>query len=125
MISSDKHECFALQFHDRFGEYGTVGFAAAQLNNPDIKLIEMAISCRVVKRQVEQTFICWLAKHYYDRGFTNLVILMRRTGKNDLLMNTFEGLPFRKELLPDNIIKWTLPLKPPLPVYDIITVQEK
>lgn len=124
LTTNDKCECFVLQFHDRFGEYGTVGFAAVQLSEANPKLIELAISCRVVRRQVEQTFICWLTKHYYDRGLTNLIIRMRRTGKNELLMNVFEELPFEKKLLQDNIIEWIFPLRPPLPVRNIITVIE-
>ena len=78
-----------------------------------------------MKRQVEQTFICWLARHYYDRGLDNLIIQMQRTGKNDLLMNAFEELPLQKKLSQDNIIEWVLPLKSPLPVRDIIAVIKK
>ncbi|MFC1667398.1 HAD-IIIC family phosphatase [Candidatus Omnitrophota bacterium] len=122
LIANDNHECFTLEFHDRFGEYGVIGFSAIELNKPSAKLIELAISCRVAKRYVEQTFISWLFKHYSNIGLNDLIIQMRRTGRNELLMVALEELLPKKKLLQDNIIEWTVLLKTPPRVEDIVKV---
>ncbi|MCK5285572.1 MAG: HAD-IIIC family phosphatase, partial [Alphaproteobacteria bacterium] len=125
IVSDNSVECFVLQFKDKFGEYGIVGVAVVQLDDAQPKLIELAISCRVARRKVEQSFVCWLAQRYAGRGSSNFIIHLRTTNRNDLLMHAFEELNCRRKDTSGTFIEWMIPLDKQLPKQDVISVIEK
>ncbi|MFH1063139.1 MAG: HAD-IIIC family phosphatase [Candidatus Omnitrophota bacterium] len=124
-LADNRFECFILRFKDKFGEYGIIGVAVVKIDVPVPQLIELAISCRVARRKVEQTFVSWLANRYQQKGFTEFLISMRCTNRNDLLKHAFEELNFRSKALPDDYIEWRIALTVGLFKQDIITLIEK
>ena len=124
-ISDNIFECFVLGFKDKFGEYGIIGVAVVQIDNSSPKLIELAISCRVARRKVEQSFICWLAKRYAGRGLVDFMVQMCATNRNGLLAQAFEELNFKRNDISEILIEWVILLNKPLPEQKVISIIEQ
>ena len=59
IMGSSDHETFVMSCADRFGDYGTVGFAVLK-KNPKLMLTDLMFSCRVQSKRVEHAFMTFL-----------------------------------------------------------------
>ncbi|MDR0305724.1 MAG: HAD-IIIC family phosphatase [Chitinispirillales bacterium] len=94
LISSNGIFCVALHCKDKFGDYGTVGFASIDERGAVPKITDLVISCRAAKKLVEHTFIEWLGKKEKARGWRCLETTFVKTKKNGPLGKVFEEMPF-------------------------------
>ena len=86
--------CVAMQCKDKFGDYGTVGFASIDERGAVPKIVDLVISCRVAQKMVEHTFIEWLSLREKTRGAARLEAAFIKTKKNGPLGKVFEEMPF-------------------------------
>lgn len=112
-------DTFVVSSHDRFGDYGIVGFGI--VDRQDNKLIDLMFSCRIQSKRVEHAFFNYLLGRYLPQG--DFYVNYRRTERNKFTGQVFEDLSFEEvdrngdvltlvfrqsqEILDDQILKVT------------------
>ena len=91
--STDK---FVLRCADRYGAYGTVGFALVSRRETTIEVQDFMLSCRVQGKFIEQAFFRHLIDHYPTRT-TRLWLNFRRTDRNTPALSVLTTLGFRDD----------------------------
>lgn len=84
------------------------------------------MSCRIIGREVEVTFVNYIALMLKKMGIKKLIGEYIPTKKNELTRDIYSKLDFKKEKEKDGIIIWNLDLtdfKPVSPKY--IRIEEK
>lgn len=109
-ISSDDHEVVTLALEDRFGDNGVVGLAVLQKGADAWTAQMFLMSCRVLGRTVEQTFVRWIAERAQAAGAKRLVGQFVPTAKNKPFAGFFEGCGFRATDPTGDTQRWTLDL---------------
>lgn len=84
MAASPDHIIRAATVRDKFGEYGLTCVAIAERRGADWHLIEFLLSCRVLGRGVESTFLRDLASQIVSRGGDRLIAQFIPTPKNSV-----------------------------------------
>ena len=122
LLSLPGGERFVVQVADRFGDYGTVGFAAVRIDGDGPCLHELVISCRVSRRQIEHTLLLWLARRYAAKGFSCLRVSLRPTSRNGLLAQALTDVGCRRSHTENDIQKWEFLLPAAVPETDVMLV---
>jgi len=95
-MDAPDHHVFTLALADRFGDNGIVGLAVV-IHRPDTWCLHMFLmSCRVLGRTVEQTFIGWIAGQARAAGADQLVGEFVPTAKNKPFAGFYESCGFRR-----------------------------
>jgi methoxymalonate biosynthesis protein len=81
---------------DRFGDYGTVGLAAAERDTLDWRIELLAISCRVEGRGIPAALLRWLMDQARDSGAGAIRARYQPNGKNLRLGLLLRQLGFRR-----------------------------
>lgn len=81
-VTAEDRHLATLALNDKFGDNGIVGLAAVVMRTDEWVLDLLLMSCRVLGRTVEQTFIRWLAQQARAAGARRLVGLFAPTAKN-------------------------------------------
>lgn len=76
---------FVAELRDRFGTYGCIGTAIVNSAGAAVRLVYLAISCRVMGRGVERSIVAWVARSGLQWGSTTLEAEFRDTGKNRMM----------------------------------------
>ncbi|HYE78674.1 MAG TPA: HAD-IIIC family phosphatase, partial [bacterium] len=84
----------ALACKDRFGDYGTVGFAAVRMGDEVPVLQDLVISCRVAKKKVENAWFQWIADALKARGADRMHAHYKPTPRNGVLKDTLVDTGF-------------------------------
>ncbi|MDB4470717.1 HAD-IIIC family phosphatase [Deltaproteobacteria bacterium] len=103
--TADK-KVFAMNVSDRFGNYGLVGVAIiSQLNSAEWFIDTLLMSCRVLGRGIEPTFLTRLAEEAQKLGGEKLHGEYRETRRNALVKDLYKSHGFAY----DNInSRWTI-----------------
>ncbi|MDR2728088.1 MAG: HAD-IIIC family phosphatase [Chitinispirillales bacterium] len=117
--------CAAIRCKDKFGDYGTVGFASVDERGEVPKIVDLVISCRVAKKMVEHTFIEWLSLREKVKGASQLEAAFVKTKKNGPLGKVFEELPFEVFDEDGENILYRLNLEKPFCAGGVIEVNDK
>ena len=94
LLVNPERECFAFDLTDRYGDFGIVGFVAAELTESGPILTDFVLSCRAAQKRVEETFLLWYARRVKERGASRLQARLRVTDRNAPLREIFARLPF-------------------------------
>ena len=113
----------ALECKDRFGDYGIVGFASVDEGQPKPTLKDFVLSCRVAQKQVEHTFIQWLAVRQAAKGEQALYAELVRTDRNQPLLQVFRDLRFKQKAQANGHEIMELPLDPTITIGDIVALE--
>ncbi|HPF38404.1 MAG TPA: HAD-IIIC family phosphatase [Phycisphaerae bacterium] len=81
-MRSGDHDVVTLSLSDRFGDSGVVGLAVIRKSHRQWTLHMMLMSCRVLGRTVESTFIRWIATRADAAGVSVLAGAFTLTQKN-------------------------------------------
>lgn len=73
---------FGLNVVDRFGDYGTVGLILLEVNQKKAMLRNYLLSCRVLGRNIEQTFFNLFMDYLSDNKLVLSTIIFKETAKN-------------------------------------------
>jgi FkbH-like protein len=82
ILADDRLEKLVLRSSDRYGSYGTVGFAIVERAQNVIRILDFMLSCRVQGRLIEQAFFSHLLEHHNPDGAENIWINFRETPRN-------------------------------------------
>ncbi len=85
-----------LPFHvrDRFGDYGLTGLCIIRYENATAFLDTFLMSCRVLGRQLEQTFLNHLIARLRDKGVSRIEAAYVPTQKNQQVARFFHEMGF-------------------------------
>lgn len=92
IMVSPSFETYVIDCHDRFGDYGIVGFAVVDLKEP--RLLDLMFSCRVQAKRVEHAVLGFLMKRFVQEENQNLFANFRKTPKNTQSGKVFDDLGF-------------------------------
>ena len=84
---------FVLRCSDRYGAYGTIGFAVASWNGPRAEIQDFMLSCRVQGKFLEQAFFRHLIEQHCPDART-LWLNFRRTDRNTPALEVLTTLGF-------------------------------
>ncbi|NPV81332.1 MAG: HAD-IIIC family phosphatase [Firmicutes bacterium] len=93
-IASGEWHVYSLELEDRFGENGLVAVGILRANGDMIWIDSLLMSCRVMGRTVEQTFVYYLAMEARRLGFDRLMAEYIPTRKNGVVADLYPSLGF-------------------------------
>jgi FkbH-like protein len=85
---------FSVRLKDRFGDHGLISIVIGQKADHTMKIDTWLMSCRVLKRQVEEVVLNELARISGLRGCNRLEGLYLPTPKNDMVRDFYSRMGF-------------------------------
>jgi FkbH-like protein len=89
LIADDDYVVRAIRVADKFGDYGLVGVAILHVAAEEWEIDTLLMSCRVLSRGVESTFLATLAGEAAQRGAKALIGRYIPTPKNPLVADLY------------------------------------
>ena len=84
----------AVRLRDRFGDHGLISVVIGWIEGEALRIDTWLMSCRVLKRQVEEAVLNELARLALERGCTRLEGTYIPTAKNGMVAGVYPGLGF-------------------------------
>lgn len=110
-IASDpEYVTLYVKLSDRFGDHGLISVVIGKRQASALQIDLWLMSCRVLKRRVEETVLDELVARAKGLGLTEIRGTYLRTPKNDMVSGHYEGLGFLPELVDHDRSEWILPL---------------
>lgn len=103
LMNSDMHRVYSLRLSDKFGDNGIIGVAIINTNSGSWEIDTFLLSCRVIGRTVEKTFLSYIQREAIKEGVFNIVGHYVSTNKNGLVKEFYKENGFS---LKDS--KWVL-----------------
>lgn len=95
MLNDGKHLTFSFTLEDKFGDHGLISaLILTKEGNETLFIDTWIMSCRVLKRGMEQFTLYCLAKKALEQGFTKLVGEYLPTSKNGIVKDHYKDLGF-------------------------------
>jgi FkbH-like protein len=118
---------FTLTLSDKFGDYGLISIVILKLKGAEIEIDEYLMSCRVLKRGVEQFAMNQIFDFAARKGAKRVLGHYVRTAKNEMVKSFFEDFGFEKISAPvDGNTNWELEIekyKPTVTFFDPLTIE--
>ncbi len=92
LLEDPANEAFVVSCIDKYGSYGTVGFALIDRNA--VCLRDAMFSCRIQFKHVEHAMLAFILHLYRSRGATHFDARFRETKKNAAAASVFNDLGF-------------------------------
>lgn len=109
-MASPDHHVVTAALADRFGDNGIIGLAVIHRGPTEWMLDMLLMSCRILGRTVEQSFVRWLAAQARAAGATSLAARFVPTPKNQPFTGFYESCGFARCDEAGGAIGWTLSL---------------
>jgi FkbH-like protein len=87
---------FVAELQDRFGAYGCIGTAMVYVAGARMRLVYLAVSCRVMGRGIERSIVSWLARSAAQAGVVGFEAEFRDTGKNRMMRALYQMMGLKK-----------------------------
>lgn len=94
LIDKPEYVCFSVRLKDKFGDHGLISIAIGHVRGEEMEIDTWLMSCRVLKRQVEETVLNELARRSKAKGCTKLVGVYLATAKNDMVRDHYPRMGF-------------------------------
>ena len=92
------HHSFCFTLEDKYGDNGTVCVVVLQEQRPEELFIEnWFMSCRVLKRGMEQFVLNTIVEHAKENGYSSIVGEYLPTEKNVLVKDHYSSLGFKED----------------------------
>src|SRR6185295_2515514 len=85
---------FSVRLKDRFGDHGLISIVIGQKADSTMKIDTWLMSCRVLKRQVEEAVLNELSRLAALRGCERLEGVYLPTAKNDMVRDFYARMGF-------------------------------
>ena len=86
---------FCMRLRDRFGDYGLIAIIIGRISGPELVVDTWLMSCRVLKRQVEEEVFNELLRLARTHGLTQIRGVFQPTAKNGIVRDLYTTLGFR------------------------------
>jgi len=94
LMQDSDYTGFSVRLKDRFGDHGLISIVIGQKSGTTLKIDTWLMSCRVLKRQVEETVLNELVRLARKRGCTKLEGVYLPTAKNDMVRDFYTRMGF-------------------------------
>jgi FkbH-like protein len=94
VLNSPVHDGFSIRLSDRFGEQGLVVIVIGRIEDSDFVIDTWLMSCRVLKRQVEEETLNTIVKRAKFHGCKRIVGSYIPTSKNEMVRDLYPKLGF-------------------------------
>ena len=94
ILADDHLEKLVLRSSDRYGSYGTVGFAIVERAENVIRILDFMLSCRVQGRLLEQAFFSHILEHHNPDDAESLWVNFHETQRNKPAQHVLKSLGF-------------------------------
>ena len=94
LLRSEDHETFTLRLTDKFGDHGLILVVVGRVEDRDFIIDTWLMSCRVLKRGVEQETMNEILRLAKKRGCTRIAGVYVPTKKNGMVGNLYPSLGF-------------------------------
>ena len=94
VMNDPQHVGYSVRLKDRFGDHGLISIVIGRKNGPALHIDTWIMSCRVLKRQVEEEVLNELARLAKERGCARLEGLYLPTPKNDMVRDFYSRMGF-------------------------------
>jgi FkbH-like protein len=85
---------FTVRLADRFGDHGLISIVIGKVDGEETEVDTWLMSCRVLKRQVEEEVLNELVRLALLRGCSRIKGVYLPSAKNGMVRNHYEGLGF-------------------------------
>ena len=99
---------FTTRLTDRFGDHGLIGVVIGKIEGGELEIDTWLMSCRVLKRQVEDAVLNELARIALQRQCATLKGVYLPTPKNEMVRDFYPRMGFATELSDDAQFKLRL-----------------
>jgi FkbH-like protein len=107
LVVSDDYFTFAFTLEDKFGDHGLICIVILQSENGETLFIDTwLMSCRVLKRGMEDFVLNTITDFAKENGYTHLKGEYLPTAKNEMVKEHYSNLKFKK-----NDTHWELNIK--------------
>lgn len=97
VASSKEHFTFSFTLKDTFGDYGLISFVILQKKNQELFIDTWLMSCRVLKRGMENFALHQLVQCAKENGFEKLIGEYIPTAKNEMVKDHYKNLGFTEK----------------------------
>lgn len=111
LAADDRYICLYGKLTDRFGDNGVVSVMIGEIVEDAVHLRLFLMSCRVLKRQMEQAMLDRMAALAAARGANRLVGYYYPTPKNGMVRELYPSLGFAPAGEDGDGTVWSLPLR--------------
>ncbi len=92
MADSEDYICLYGKLEDKFGDNGVVSVVVGKIENDSLNIILWLMSCRVLKRGMEDAMMNSLIKECKNRGIEKMIGNYYPTAKNSMVKEFYEGM---------------------------------
>ena len=124
LIGRPDHTCFSVRLSDKFGDHGLISIVIGRVSGETMEIDTWLMSCRVLKRQVEETVLNELARRAQAKGCSRLEGLYLPTKKNGMVRDFYPRMGFQTRSATPERGEYTLGLDTYEPRPTKITVKE-
>ena len=95
-IASRHGMVFSLSVKDKFGDSGLTGAAVITAIGNDAHIDNLFLSCRILGRKIEKTFLEQIIWSLREEGFENVTACFNKMPKNQSVAGFYESVGFSK-----------------------------
>ncbi|MBI3878953.1 MAG: HAD-IIIC family phosphatase [Verrucomicrobia bacterium] len=94
LVGRAESVAFSVRLADRFGDHGLISIVIGHVRDGALEIDTWLMSCRVLKRQVEETVLNELARLARARGCARLAGVYLPTAKNEMVRDFYPRMGF-------------------------------
>lgn len=94
LAESPAHACFTVRLGDRFGDHGLIAVVIAAHEGEHLEIDTWLMSCRVLKRQVEELTVNEIVRRARERGAARVRGVYLPTAKNGMVKDLYPRFGF-------------------------------
>jgi FkbH-like protein len=94
VIADEQYSAFTMRLSDRFGDHGLIAIVIGHVYGEDFAIDTWLMSCRVLKRQVEEEVLNEIVRLARNRGCTRIVGQYIPTAKNSMVRDLYPRMGF-------------------------------
>ena len=121
IVNDNRFAAFTIRLADKFGDHGLIAIVIAKIDSSDFQIDTWLMSCRVLKRGVEEETLNEIIRLGIDSGCDKVIGTFLRTAKNEMVADLYPRMGFLKNSESES--DFTLHLQDALPRKSCIKVQ--
>lgn len=94
LMASPEHSSFTIRLSDRFGDHGLIAIVVTKIEGDELHVDTWLMSCRVLKRQVEEITLNEIVRLARERGARRVVGSYKPTVKNGMVKDLYPRFGF-------------------------------
>ena len=111
LLADSDYRSFTVRLKDRFGDHGLISIVIGQIAGNAMKIDTWLMSCRVLKRQVEEEVLNELARLAICAGCTRLEGVFIPTPKNEMVRDFYPRMGFALQFESEESREFSLDLR--------------